>query len=170
MRTLTTFLRCFYALYLGFANYVVAYLPFGALRVFIYRQAYRMRIGKNVSIGMGTVFQCPSQICIGDRSEVRWRCLLDGRTRLTIGQDVVISPHVIVLSGKSQQKQDNSERATPIIIGDRACVLPHAVITQGVTIGEGAIVGAGSVVTADVPPRAIVAGNPAKKVGERRND
>lgn len=167
MRTLTAFLRCFYILYLGFANYVVAYLPSNALRVFVYRHLYRMTIGKNVFIGMGTMFQRPSQIRIGDRSEVRWRCFLDGRTTLTIGQDVVMSPHVIVLSSKSRQERINDEQLSPITIGDRACVLPYAVITRGVSIGEGAIVGAGSVVTDDVLPHTIVAGNPAKKVGER---
>jgi lipopolysaccharide O-acetyltransferase len=41
-------------------------------------------------------------------------------------------------------------------IGEQVCILP------GVTIGDGAIVGANSVVTRDVPPRAIVAGNPAR--------
>jgi len=166
---LTAFFRHVCVLYLSFANYVVAYLPSNALRVFVYRHAYRMKIGKGVYIGMGTIFQRPSQIRIGDRSEIRWRCLLDGRTTLTIGQDVVVSPHVIILSSKSQHGLDNGEPATPVVIGDRACVLPYAVITRGVTIGEGAVVGAGSVVTTDVPPRTIVAGNPAKNVAKRNS-
>ena len=41
----------------------------------------------------------------------------------------------------------------------------NAIILKGVTIGEGAVVGAGSVVTHDVPPWTIAAGNPAKVVG-----
>jgi len=42
----------------------------------------------------------------------------------------------------------------------------EALVLKGVTIGEGAVVGAGSVVTQDVPPRTVVAGNPAQVVGE----
>jgi acetyltransferase-like isoleucine patch superfamily enzyme len=45
-----------------------------------------------------------------------------------------------------------------------ASIGSNATILCGITIGEGAIVGAGSVVTKDVPPKTIVAGNPAKKI------
>lgn len=50
----------------------------------------------------------------------------------------------------------------PTRVGRRASVGSNASIVCGVTIGEGAVIGAGSVVTKDVPPRAVVAGNPAK--------
>jgi acetyltransferase-like isoleucine patch superfamily enzyme len=43
-------------------------------------------------------------------------------------------------------------------------------ILPGVTIGEGAVVGAGAVVTKDVEPFSIVAGNPARRIGERNQD
>ena len=45
----------------------------------------------------------------------------------------------------------------------------RAIILPGITIGEGAVVAAGAVVTKDVEPYAIVAGNPARKIGERDN-
>ena len=54
----------------------------------------------------------------------------------------------------------------PIVIGDFAWVASGAMIVPGVTIGEGAIVGMGSVVTHDVPPYTVYAGNPAKKIGD----
>jgi acetyltransferase-like isoleucine patch superfamily enzyme len=53
-----------------------------------------------------------------------------------------------------------------VYIDDDVWIGAMSIILKGVTIGEGAIVGAGSVVTKDVPPWAIVAGNPAKIIRE----
>ena len=52
----------------------------------------------------------------------------------------------------------------PVKIGDRVWIGIAATILPGVTIGENSIVAAGAVVTKDVPPNTIVAGNPAKVV------
>jgi acetyltransferase-like isoleucine patch superfamily enzyme len=52
----------------------------------------------------------------------------------------------------------------PTIIGDKAWIGVNAIILMGVTIGEGAVVGAGAVVTRDVPPYTVVAGNPARHI------
>ncbi len=55
-------------------------------------------------------------------------------------------------------------------IGDRVWIAYRAVILPGVTIGEGAVVAAGAVVSRDVAPYTIVAGNPAQPVGTRSRD
>ena len=57
--------------------------------------------------------------------------------------------------------------AMPVSIGNHAWIGARAIIGPGVTVGEGAVVGMGAVVTQDVPPWTIVAGNPARPVGER---
>ncbi len=54
-----------------------------------------------------------------------------------------------------------------VIIGEEVWLGANTIVLAGVTIGRGAIVGAGSVVRCDIPPYAIVAGNPAKVVGFR---
>jgi len=54
------------------------------------------------------------------------------------------------------------------VVKRRASIGSNATIVCGITIGEGALVGAGAVVTKDVPPFAIVAGVPAKVVGDTR--
>lgn len=54
----------------------------------------------------------------------------------------------------------------PVKINNKAWIGFNSIILKGITIGEGAIVGAGSVVTKDVPPYTIVAGNPAKIISE----
>jgi acetyltransferase-like isoleucine patch superfamily enzyme len=60
-------------------------------------------------------------------------------------------------------------QSAPIHINDGAWIGFGSTIMKGVTIGEGAVVGSNSVVTKDVPPGAIVAGNPARIVGQARN-
>lgn len=55
-------------------------------------------------------------------------------------------------------------KTAPIHINEKVWIGMNAIILKGVTIGEGAIVGAGSVVTKDVPPWTVVAGNPARVV------
>jgi acetyltransferase-like isoleucine patch superfamily enzyme len=54
----------------------------------------------------------------------------------------------------------------PVIIGNSVWIGVNSTILKGVTIGEGSVVGAGSVVTKDVPPWTIVAGNPARVIRE----
>jgi acetyltransferase-like isoleucine patch superfamily enzyme len=56
----------------------------------------------------------------------------------------------------------------PVRIEDDAWIGFNSAILKGVTIGRGAIVGACSVITQDVPPFAVVVGNPARKVGDSR--
>ncbi|WP_288273126.1 hypothetical protein [uncultured Bifidobacterium sp.] len=52
----------------------------------------------------------------------------------------------------------------PVTIGDRVWICEHAIILPNVTIGDGAIIAAGAVVTKDVPPGCVAAGNPARVV------
>ncbi len=52
----------------------------------------------------------------------------------------------------------------PITIGDNCFIGMHSIIMPGVSVGDNSIVGAGSVVTHDVPPNSVVAGNPAKVI------
>ena len=67
-------------------------------------------------------------------------------------------------------KGDDDWTCEPTRIGRGATLGSGAVILCGVTVGEGALVGAGSVVTHDVPPGAVVAGNPAKTLRMVRKD
>lgn len=68
-----------------------------------------------------------------------------------------------VLGGRASERPAGIEGA-PVTIEDRAWIGARAIILKGVCVGRGAIVGAGAVVTRDVPPFTLVAGNPARVI------
>lgn len=92
------------------------------------------------------------------------------RGSLTIGERVSIAPGVIIIlsshSNASPISKQIPTHENVVNIGNDVWVGAGAIILNGLSIGDGAIVGAGSVVTHDVPPHTIVAGNPAKVVRE----
>jgi acetyltransferase-like isoleucine patch superfamily enzyme len=75
-------------------------------------------------------------------------------------------PHSTTEAGSLQSEADWV--CIPTFVKKRASIGSNATILCGVTIGEGAMVGAGSVVTHDVPPGAVVVGNPAKPILEKQ--
>ena len=70
----------------------------------------------------------------------------------------------------SKEMYSFEDRGGDVVIGDRVWIGYRAIVLPGVTIGEEAVIGAGAVVTKNVEPYAIVAGNPARKIGERSVD
>ncbi len=67
-------------------------------------------------------------------------------------------------------KEDGSayddEYGKPVVIGANCWIASNVVITGGVTVGEGCVIGAGSIVTRDIPPNSLAAGNPCKVIRE----
>lgn len=102
-------------------------------------------------------------------------CVIDGSGGLTIGSGCDISSGTQIYT-HSSAKRCVSGRAypevdrEPTVIGDRVFIGAGTIINMGVTIGESSIVGAGSVVTHDVPPFSIVAGVPARVIGQVQLD
>uniref|UniRef100_UPI00131ECAE2 CatB-related O-acetyltransferase n=1 Tax=Thaumasiovibrio occultus TaxID=1891184 RepID=UPI00131ECAE2 len=73
-------------------------------------------------------------------------------------------------NGKSIKTECFTETGAPCFIGNDVLITNGCIISRGVTIGDGAIIAPGSVVTKDVPPYAIVGGNPAKLLKMRFPD
>jgi maltose O-acetyltransferase len=85
-----------------------------------------------------------------------------------IGNCVVINDGCRLLTGTHDIHSPTWELiAKPIVVEDYAWIAMGATVLPGVTIGRGAVVGAAAVVTKSVEPLAVVAGNPATKVGDR---
>lgn len=144
----------------------------------------------NIKLGEGVILdgtlECykEGELIIGDYSYIG-RSRIFAAKSVTIGKGVYISDHIVVfdsdlhpLSGRGRYESlvdwnagvplnvyTNIDRK-PVRIYDYVWIGANAVIIKGVTIGEGAVVGAGSVVTRDVPPYTIVAGNPARIIRE----
>jgi bifunctional N-acetylglucosamine-1-phosphate-uridyltransferase/glucosamine-1-phosphate-acetyltransferase GlmU-like protein len=88
---------------------------------------------------------------------------------LAIGRRAIINPSAEVLTGTHDLTDDNfGLRTAPVTIGAYAWICTGALVLPGITVGERAVVAAGAVVTRDVAPGAIVAGNPARVIGERQ--
>jgi acetyltransferase-like isoleucine patch superfamily enzyme len=168
---LIAILRDLYLWYLGFLNYVVTYVPLPRLRHFLLRRMYLIKIGPGTYVHMGVQYKRPRSIEIGRNSVINPGVLLDGRISLKIGDKVDIGEQVsFYCGGHDVQSPDYRAFMEATAVGDRACIYARAMVIRGVNIGEGAVVAAGSIVTKDVPPYTIVAGIPAKKIGERSRD
>ena len=149
----------------------IGWFPSRLVRI-AYLRCWLGSVGREAGIQMGCRFLNGRKIFLGDRSVLNFGCLLDGRVYpIRIGADVSIGPEATLLTlGHDPQAPDFTDKGGAIKIGDRVWIGYRAIVLPGVTIGEGAVVGAGSVVTRDVADYTIVAGNPARPIGERRRD
>ena len=141
-----------------------------------------IKIGNHCEIAGSLISQDDGRITIGDCTMIRENSIIGSICNITIGSYVIISNNIHIYDNnnhptdpaarKEMCKQDfhgdcwrwkYSEYA-PVVIKDNVWIGERSTILKGVTIGEGAIVASNSVVTKDVPPYSIVAGNPAKVV------
>lgn len=133
---------------------------------------YRCRIGKGSRVGPFVEIQ--KGAVIGERCKISSHSFVcEG---VTIEDEVFIGHGVMFTNGLIPRatnedggiQRDGDWDCTPTLIREGASVGSNATIIAGVTVGRGALVGAGAVVTKDVPDYAIVAGNPARIIGDVR--
>jgi maltose O-acetyltransferase len=126
-----------------------------------------------LGVGSGVQMHCRflhgPGVHLGERCVINHGCLLDGRRYpIRVGSDVSIGPEAAILTlGHDPRSPDFADRGGPVTIGDHVWIGFRAIVLPGVTIGEGGVVAAGAVVSRDVPPFTIVAGNPARPIGSR---
>jgi maltose O-acetyltransferase len=127
-------------------------------------------------IGENSVIEPPfycvygPNIHIGDHVFLNVLCTILDCNEVRIGNHVMIGPLVQLYTAahdlQAEARNQGYEVAKPIVIEDNVWLGGGAIVLPGVTIGRNAVVGAGAVVTRDVRPNAVVAGNPARVIRE----
>ncbi|MCA1824001.1 MAG: hypothetical protein ABR520_10270 [Mycobacteriales bacterium] len=117
----------------------------------------RLRLGRDVELGAGTVLDVSGGLVIADET--------------TLSEGVMILTHEHAISDRSRHWRMQSIDARPVVIGRGVWLGARAIVLGSArTVGEGAVVGAGSIVTREIPPFAVAVGNPARVVGWRGRD
>jgi acetyltransferase-like isoleucine patch superfamily enzyme len=119
------------------------------------------RIGRECNICDHTFIE--NDVVIGNRVTVKCGVQLWDRVRLE--DDVFIGPNVSFTNDSFPRSKKKPERFEKTVVCRGASIGANATILSNITVGRNAMVGAGSVVTRDVPPNAIVQGNPARIEG-----
>ena len=104
-----------------------------------------------------------NDVVVGNRVTVKCGVQLWDGVRLE--DDVFVGPNATFTNDPMPRSKQYPEKFMVTVVRPGASIGANATILPGVTIGELAMVGAGAVVTRDVPPRAIVVGNPARIKG-----
>ncbi|KAJ4264566.1 hypothetical protein NW762_005770 [Fusarium torreyae] len=119
-------------------------------------------IERPISIDYGT------NVSVGSNVFINFNCTILDTCTISIGSRTLVGPNVSFFSGthpldpELRNGTNGPEMGGKITVGKDCWIAGNVTILPGITIGDGSTVGAGSVVTKDVPPYHVVAGNPAK--------
>ena len=137
-------------------------------------------LGDGWRINARTTFQgarhapAKARIEVGDGTYIGTRAILRAGLGIRLGRHVTIAANVVLSSDPGHPLDPVARRteAAPLedlrqmLVGDDVWIAEGAALLGGITVGDGAVIGAHAVVTKDVPPRTVVAGNPARVVKE----
>lgn len=152
--------------------YRISTIPSNTIRRALYR-GLGANLGKKSIIHFRTEIRAPHLLKIGQGTIIGDNAILDAREGLLIGENVNLSSNVSIYTLQHNLRASDfsctypSERKMSVEIDNRVWLGANVIVLPGVHIGEGAVCCAGCVVTKSVEPFSVVAGIPAKKVGER---
>ena len=119
------------------------------------------RIGADCNINDHVFIE--NDVVVGDRVTVKSGVQLwDG---IRLADDVFVGPNATFTNDRFPRSKEYPDEFPRTVVGPGASIGAHAVLLPGIRVGRRAMIGAGAVVVRDVPPYAIVVGNPARIVG-----
>jgi acetyltransferase-like isoleucine patch superfamily enzyme len=136
-------------------------ISIGKYDVFVAADGYKTNLS---SIKTGAV---EGTITIGDYVLIMNGVRISSASSITIGDGCMLGNHCYITDADWHDIHDRTSTpggTAPIVLDRGAWIGDSAIVCKGVRVGENSIVGAGAVVTKDVPPNVIVAGNPARVV------
>lgn len=152
---------------LGAPLLAARWLPGSAWRVHLLR-AFGARIGRDCRIKPGLRVKFPWRLVVGEACWLAEDAWLDNLALISLGDRVCLSQGTYLCTGNHDFRSPNFDlRLGPITIGADAWIAARVVLAPGCRIGHGAVVALGAVVSGEVPPGAIVRGNPAVVVAQR---
>jgi maltose O-acetyltransferase len=122
-------------------------------------------VGSNSFVGDNFHCDFGKNIHVGDNFHADYNCTMLDVAEIRIGHNCLIGPDVGIYTAGHRLEPEGRTLdgyGIPITIGNDVWIGGHSTILPGVSIGDGAVIAAGSVVTENVEPRTLVAGNPAK--------
>jgi putative colanic acid biosynthesis acetyltransferase WcaF len=141
--------------------------PFFAWRRWLLR-LFGAQVGRQVHVYPSTRITMPWNLAIGDWSALGEDVLVYNLGLVTIGSRATVSLRAHLCAGTHDHRRpDMPLLKVPVSIGDQAWICADAFVGPGVTVGEGAVVAARGVAVRDVDAWTIMAGNPARIVGQR---
>lgn len=152
-------------------NSLLNKIPFYCVRSFFLNLIFDFDISKKAAMHRCIEFVDLGGLYIGDESTINRRVHIDTRGKVSIGNNVSISPDVRIITASHDVDASGFDLVVrPVYINDYVWVGTGAIILPGVCLGEGCVVAAGSVVTKSVPKYTVVGGNPAVFIRKRSND
>ncbi|MBU1701971.1 MAG: acyltransferase [Candidatus Eisenbacteria bacterium] len=141
-----------------------------------YRPGQFCFYGESVRIGHKVRINRPDRVILKNRSSIHTGTVINSTGGLYLGENSGIGYNCTIFTAQHRYRNaetipfDKMAELKPVIIRDFVWIGAGVMILPGVEIGEGAIIGMGSVITKNVPPLAIVIGNPAEVVMYRNKE